>query len=174
MNVPDTTTAQELLDRYFAGESSLAEEASLRAYFSSGEVAPEHQPFQPLFDYWTAAADVTAPPAKAIVRKPARLRSLRWVLSAAAAVLLLLVANAWCNQQPTETTDGPYAGSAFPIDPTPQPKTIDWSKYEVSADAAGYRALRGALKTASTALNEPATKGVVRELDKLGAVLTTD
>lgn len=171
MNVPDFTTAQELLDRYFAGESSLADEARLRAYFAGDDVDPRHQSLQPLFAYWAAAAEVTAPPAKTPVRKPARTRSLRWVLSAAAAVLLLLVANAWCNRQPAQTAGGPYAGSAFPIEPATQPKTIDWSKYEVSADEEGYRALRGALKTASTALNQPATTDVIRELDKLGARL---
>lgn len=156
----DQVNAQELLDRYFEGETSLAEEQQLRAYFQSGDIDPAHNAFAPLFAYWAEAREVTAPPAKTIVTRP-RLRSLRWVLSAAAAVLLLVLANAWCNQQP-ELTDFPIAEAA--------PKTIDWSKYEVSADEDGYRALRGALKTASTALNDT-PKAVVRELDKMSAVL---
>lgn len=157
----DQGNAQKLLDRYFKGESSLAEEQELRAYFASGDIDPAHQAFSPLFAYWAEAGTVTAPPARAIVTKP-RLRSFRWILSAAAAVLLLVLANAWCNQQP-ELTDFPIAEAATPT-------TIDWSKYEVSADEDGYRALRGALKTASTALNDT-PRAVVRELDKMGAVL---
>lgn len=157
----DQVNAQELLDRYFAGETSLHEEQQLRMYFQSGNIDPAHQAFAPLFAYWAEAAAVTAPPARPIAARPRR-RSLRWVLSAAAAVLLLVLANAWCNQQP-ELTD-------FPIAEAAAPKTIDWSKYAVSADEDGYRALRGALKTASTALND-SPRAVVRELDKMGAVL---
>lgn len=157
----DQVNAQELLDRYFAGETSLTEEQQLRAYFQSGDIDPAHQTFAPLFAYWTAETAVTAPPARRVVTRP-RLRSLRWILSAAAAVLLLVLANAWCNQQP-ELTD-------FPIAEAATPKTIDWSKYEVSADEDGYRALRGALKTASTALND-SPQAAVRELDKMSAVL---
>lgn len=169
MNQLDPTTAQQLLDRYFEGETSLAEEADLRGYFSSGEVDPSHREFTSLFAYWSAAAAVEAPPAKALRMKP-RLRSLRWVASVAAAVLLLLIANAWCNRQPDQLA-GPYAETTFPMETSaPAPKTIDWSKYEVSADEEGYRALRGALKTVSTALNEP-SKGAVREMDKLGSRL---
>lgn len=174
MNATDFSNNQALLDRYFAGETSLAEETRLREYFASGRVDPAHEQFAPLFAYWAAAAEVKAPPARSArqvqgpSRPKTRMRSLRYAVSAAAAILLLLIANAWCNHQP-QLADGPIAGTAFPI-PTPAPKTIDWSKYEVSADEEGYRALRGALKTVSTAINEPA-KGAVRELDKLGARL---
>lgn len=170
-------TTDQLLDRYFAGDTSLSEENRLREYFRSGKVDPVHEQFAPLFAYWSAAAEMEAPasltatgPRRAVVSRPVtRLRSLRWLVSAAAAVLLLLIANAWCNRQP-ESPAGPIAGTAFPIE-TPAPATtVDWSKYEVSADEDGYRALRGALKTASTAMNAPA-KTAVRELDKLGSRL---
>jgi hypothetical protein len=157
----DQVNAQKLLDRYFAGETSLAEEQQLRTYFQSGDIDPAHRAFAPLFDYWAKAGTVTAPPARPFVTRP-RLRSLRWMLSAAAAVLLLVLANAWYNQQP-ELTD-------FPIAEATTSKTIDWSKYEVAADEDGYRALRGALKTASTALND-SPRAVIRELDKMSAIL---
>ncbi|MEM6772891.1 MAG: hypothetical protein AAF597_20095 [Bacteroidota bacterium] len=165
----DQVNAQELLDRYFAGETSLDEEQQLRDYFAAGDIDPAHRPFAPMFAYWAAAGEVTAPPARPIVIRP-RLRSLRWMLSAAAAVLLLLAVNAWCNQQ-TELSDSPSFPIAEATTPPSSPtKTIDWSKYEVSADEDGYRALRGALKTAATALND-SPSAVVRELDKMSAVL---
>ncbi len=157
----DQVKAQKLLDRYFAGETSLSEEQELRAYFQAGDIDPAHKAFAPLFAYWAEAATVVAPPAQPIIARP-RLRSLRWAITAAAAVLLLLVANVWYNQQP-ELTD-------FPIAEATAPAPIDWSKYEVSADEDGYRALRGALKTASTALND-SPKAVLRELDKMSAAL---
>jgi hypothetical protein len=157
----DYNTAQNLLDRYFDGETSVAEETSLRSYFQSGSISSDHQEYAPLFAYWAAAAEVKAPP----VRKPkARLRSLRWMAAAAAAVLLLLVANNWCNRQ-APISDTPFA------DAQEQPaKTVDWSKYEISADEDGYRKLRGALKTVSTALND-SPKATLRELDKMSATL---
>lgn len=171
-------TTDQLLDRYFAGETSLSEENRLREYYRSGKVDSAHERFAPLFAYWSAAAEIEAPASltatgspqtTGVTRPVARIRSLRWLVSAAAAVLLLLIANAWCNRQP-EYQAGPIAGTAFPI-PTPAPATtVDWSKYEVSADEEGYRALRGALKTASTAMNAPAKKAV-RELDKLSSRL---
>ncbi|MEL6637287.1 MAG: hypothetical protein AAFW73_16535 [Bacteroidota bacterium] len=42
----------ELLEKYWAGESSLAEEAQLREYFQSGAVAPEHEQYAPLFQFF--------------------------------------------------------------------------------------------------------------------------
>ena len=166
MRRTDPTTISKLLERYFAGETTLAEEKQLRAYFRSGNLEPEHAGYAPLFAYWDEAATVRAPPARPMT-PTTRLRPLRWALSAAAAVLLLLLANAWCNRQP-ERLAGPYAETSFPMKTTPAPASIDWSRFEVSADETGYRALRGALRTASTALNEPTNSAAVRELDKLG------
>jgi len=43
----------ELLDKYFDGKTTLAEEKQLKAYFSSDDVAPELAQFKPLFGYYT-------------------------------------------------------------------------------------------------------------------------
>lgn len=40
----------ELLEKYFRGETSLDEEKVLKQYFASGHVAPEHEPYRPLFE----------------------------------------------------------------------------------------------------------------------------
>lgn len=43
---------EELLERYFEGETSAAEEKQIRAFFASGEV-PEHlAAYAPLFAYF--------------------------------------------------------------------------------------------------------------------------
>ncbi len=45
----ETMHIKELLDRYFEGQTSLAEEEQLRTYFSSGKVADELLPYRELF-----------------------------------------------------------------------------------------------------------------------------
>ncbi len=42
-----------ILDKYFRGETTLDEEQKLKQYFASTEVAPEHEPFRPLFDVFS-------------------------------------------------------------------------------------------------------------------------
>ena len=39
----------KLLDNYFKGETTLAEEAELKQYFATGTIAPEHKPYSALF-----------------------------------------------------------------------------------------------------------------------------
>ncbi|MEL7159471.1 MAG: hypothetical protein AAFN92_01830 [Bacteroidota bacterium] len=132
-------TAKELLERYFAGETSLAEESELRNYFLGEHVAPGLEQHRPLFAYWQARA--TAP--KALPRR--RRRTLPRLLAvAAAAIALLLTANVWLPVKP--------AVSDFPLAET-QTKTIDWSKYEVTEPEAALRILHSTLKTVSTEIN---------------------
>ncbi|MEO0733230.1 MAG: hypothetical protein AAFZ52_10375 [Bacteroidota bacterium] len=131
-------TAKALLERYFAGETSLAEERDLRAYFLGDQVAPELEEHRPLFAYWQVRTEVPA-------ALPRRRRLPRLLAATAAAIALLLTANVWLPVQP-------------PIDSSPmvaeaQPKTIDWSQYEVTEPEAALRILRSTLKTASTELN---------------------
>ncbi|MEL6922753.1 MAG: hypothetical protein AAFO94_01815 [Bacteroidota bacterium] len=49
---------EALIDTYFAGESTLEEEASLKTYFNGTEVATRHKVYQPLFQYFAAEAAV--------------------------------------------------------------------------------------------------------------------
>lgn len=44
----------QLLDKYWAGESSLKEEETLQSYFQQANIAEEHRQFAPLFQYFTA------------------------------------------------------------------------------------------------------------------------
>lgn len=45
-------TLDNLLNRYFEGETSVEEETRLRALFASGEIPPQWEAYRPLFAYW--------------------------------------------------------------------------------------------------------------------------
>lgn len=147
--------AEALLQRYFAAETTLAEEEQLRAYFRSGHAAPELRAYDPLFDYW-ARARVHAGERKSRQKRAKRL-PLRRMMAAAAAILLLLTVYLTYPNEP--------AGRSFPIAAatTPEPTPIDWSRYEVTDPEEAVRVLHGALKTASSELNR-GTRITVREL----------
>jgi len=46
-----------LLEKYFEGETSIAEEIELKNYFSSPNVAPHLEQYQPLFGYFSMAKE---------------------------------------------------------------------------------------------------------------------
>lgn len=79
-----------LLEKYFEGESSTAEESQLRAYFSAPGVAPQFAQYIPLFAYFSAAGQQTAPQPVAITAVPVKRSSrMTWLSIAASAVILL-------------------------------------------------------------------------------------
>jgi hypothetical protein len=43
----------EILDKYWEGQTTLQEEQELRSYFRSDRVSPEHEVYRPMFDYQT-------------------------------------------------------------------------------------------------------------------------
>jgi hypothetical protein len=51
----------QLLEKYFEGESSIAEEKELKAYFNSHEVQEEHKEYKPLFGFFTEAQQIELP-----------------------------------------------------------------------------------------------------------------
>ncbi|MBK8516286.1 MAG: hypothetical protein IPL55_08360 [Saprospiraceae bacterium] len=48
----------DLLDRYWEGETSLKEEEILKAYFKSGNISDSHMPFAELFGYFESATNI--------------------------------------------------------------------------------------------------------------------
>ena len=93
---------EELLERYFEGETSAAEEKLIRAFFASGEV-PEHlAAYAPLFAYFdeeigrNAEArgdkpDLESEPVSVPLRPEKRKRAALYILSGVAACVLALL-----------------------------------------------------------------------------------
>lgn len=85
---------EKLLDRYFEAETTGPEEARLKAYFNSGEVAPHLQQYIPMFCYFKQARtehfskEVSYTP-KAGRFAEGRKKVYSWVAIAASIVILL-------------------------------------------------------------------------------------
>ncbi|QKZ14760.1 HEAT repeat domain-containing protein [Spirosoma sp. KUDC1026] len=103
-------TIEELLNRYYAGETTVAEENVLRDYFRYPEQVPtELRQHAPLFNHFSDAqaqqssTDLFAPLERQAARPRAKIRQLTsWGLRLAASVTLLLIgfAAGWLYNQP--------------------------------------------------------------------------
>ena len=89
----ESRVIESLLDKYFEAETSGAEEAQLKTYFISGEVAPHLQQYIPIFCYFEQAGkenltkEVTYTPKKKFGEGRRKVYS--WVAIAASIVILL-------------------------------------------------------------------------------------
>ena len=79
-----------ILEKYFEGETNIAEENELHTYFSSTDVAQHLQQYQPLFKYYNAEKEQ-----KIELKSPLNLisqtknRKLKWLSIAASIVVLI-------------------------------------------------------------------------------------
>jgi hypothetical protein len=157
---------EQLLERYFAGETSRAEEQQLRDFFQREEVPESLRPYQPLFRYLAqqqAQASLSsafdeqllqrlapaAPEAK-IRRLPPR----TWALRIAAALALAL-GMAWLILP------------QFQPHSQPEVATVDWAKYEVQDPDQAFAITQSALNRASAELNR-GTAITSRKMENLG------
>ena len=51
------THINQILDKYWEGESTLKEEQEIKSYFASGNIADEHKAFAPMFGLFTIQKD---------------------------------------------------------------------------------------------------------------------
>ena len=151
-NALTPTAAAALLDRYFAAETTLAEEARLRAFFRQPSLPAELEAYRPLFAYWEAAPSAPVRP----LRRPRR----RYL--AAAAAVLLLIAGFFAFPAVPQGSDFPVAQA--------RTEPIDWSQYEVTDPEEAVRILHGALKTTSAQLHRSAGLPV-QQLKQTNALL---
>lgn len=81
---------EELLEKYFQGETSIAEEKELTNYFSSSNVAQHLEQYKPMFGYFSLAKQQTSSQNVALISKNESkgLKRIWWSAAASVAVLL--------------------------------------------------------------------------------------
>jgi hypothetical protein len=77
---------EALLEKYFDGETGIAEENELKDYFSSSNVAPHLEQYKPLFGYFTEAKQQKLVSEVPLVSKK---RKMAWLSIAASIVVIL-------------------------------------------------------------------------------------
>ncbi len=90
-----------LIEKYFEGETSIAEEKELKAYFSSSDVAQHLEQYQPVFGYFSQAKQEQYTAAIPLQSKRKQKR-LAW-LSVAASVVVMLGVGLFAYQNTSET-----------------------------------------------------------------------
>lgn len=79
---------ERLIDKYFEGETSIAEEKELKAYFSSSDVAQHLEQYKPVFGYFSQAKQEQFTPS--IPLKSGKIQKrLAWLSVAASLVVML-------------------------------------------------------------------------------------
>jgi len=112
---------QEMLDRYWEGETTLEEERSIKSYFNSGSIDERLRSVSPMFQAFREEQAVQlATKAKAVSMRP---QMYQWAV--AASIALLLTAGWWMFREETVTT--PIVNST----PTELPKVIEHPVVEV-------------------------------------------
>lgn len=91
---------ESLLEKYFEGETSIAEENQLKDYFSSSDVAQHLQQYKPMFSYFVQAKQEQSVQVLPLTTKK---RNVAWLSIAASVVVLLSVGTfAYFNSQPED------------------------------------------------------------------------
>ena len=142
---------RNLIDRYFRGETTLEEEASLREYFRAGPVDERCREYAALFRWMGREQDRQLEDERAndmfrqlepSGRKTVSMRAVsrQWILRIAAALVLMV--GMWWTYQAQRAAE--------------QTAEVDWSKYEITSEREALMITRGALLKASKSLNKGA------------------
>lgn len=156
----------ELTEQYFAGETSLEDEQTLREYYTGENIAPELQKYQSWFAFLegeksaTTSANFEDKVLTEIKGKSSQLRvvSLRntWLRAVAAGVALMI--GAWMFFPKAESIEGTQTMAAT--------DKIDWSKYEITEESAPEE-VEEAMRLLAKAFNKGSRKAS-KDLNKVG------
>lgn len=85
----ELASIEKLVEKYDNAETTIQEEALLRDYFTSSDVAPHLQEYQLMFSYFQNSQDETY--AKTLEFKTQKKRNYKWLSVAASVVLLFSI-----------------------------------------------------------------------------------
>ena len=77
---------EQLIEKYFQGATTIAEEKQLKAYFSSNDVAPHLVKYQPLFGYFETQKETQF--AQKLPLQPRKQNNVKWMGIAASFIIL--------------------------------------------------------------------------------------
>ena len=77
---------EQLLEKYFQGDTTIAEEKQLKAYFSSNDVAPHLAKYQSLFGYFETQKETKFE--QKLPLQPRKQNTVKWIGIAASFVVL--------------------------------------------------------------------------------------
>ncbi len=149
----DYKMIEQLLNKYWNGESSIQDEKILKTYFSKQNIHPDFLKYKPLFQYYTLAKDIEINDKieREIIHdlkpiKGSKIKKLKyWTRASAAAILLFF--SVWSYQN----------------------YSMDTTKHiEIENPEEAYAATKEALLLLSSKLNQgtdKATKGIVKVQD---------
>lgn len=81
---------ENILEKYFQGETSIAEENQLKEYFSSSDVAQHLEQYKPIFGYFSQVKQQKSTQEIPLILKPQnKKRNVAWLSIAASVVVLL-------------------------------------------------------------------------------------
>ena len=98
---------EALLEKYFEGETSIAEENELKNYFSSSSVAPHLEQYKPLFGYYAEAKNENFEKEIPLISKK---KKVAW-LSIAASIAVLLGAGTYVYFNTNEVKENNELGT---------------------------------------------------------------
>jgi len=154
---------QTLLDKYFEGSSSLAEEKQLKKYFQEEEVPPEWEAYKVLFVWQVEEQDLNLPTGfenKILGQIEAQQqvgfvrRFLRHPLSRAAAIIFLMTGMWWAYQTDSQQIE------------TGVTAEINWDQYQPKTKEEALTITRNAMLMLSKELNK-GTARVAKEVVKV-------
>ncbi|HEY0092166.1 MAG TPA: hypothetical protein VGB43_06735 [Flavobacterium sp.] len=96
-----------LIEKYFQGETSIAEEKELKNYFSSNDVAQHLAQYKPVFCFFAASKELNS---TKLIPLQSKKRNVAWLSLAASVVVMMGIGTfAYFNDQPQDlgTYDDP-------------------------------------------------------------------
>lgn len=82
---------ENILEKYFQGETTIAEENQLKEYFSSSNVAQHLEQYKPMFGYFSQVKQQKSTQETPLPKSQNKKQNVAWLSIAAAAVVLLSI-----------------------------------------------------------------------------------